>query len=97
MSYSFNVRTADKASVADALAAEFDKVVASQPVHAADREVALATAAAVLGVIAAPGDGQDISVNVSGWLQWTGSGPDNPEAFGGCNVSVSASNVARQA
>ncbi len=66
MSYSFNVRAADKAGARAAVAAELDKVVAQQPIHAADRAQAAAAVDAFLDLIGDPGEGQEVSVSVNG-------------------------------
>jgi|GEM_PF-882312 len=96
MSYSFNVRAASKAEAKVKVAAELDKVVASQPVHSADREQAMATAAAFIDMLADAGDNQDVAVSVNGWLSWTGEQPVDGGFSGAC-VGVSASLAAKQA
>jgi hypothetical protein len=71
MSYSFSIRAATKDEAKAAVAAEFDKVVAAQPIHARDKTVALANAAAVIGLLAddAP-DGFTIGVSLNGYVGW---------------------------
>lgn len=89
MSYGLSVRVASVASVAAAVSAEFDKVEASQPMHLHDRKQATQAATALVGVIGEPGDNQEISVSVSGSLQWRNT-DDGPEITGvGLNVSAS--------
>ena len=66
MSYSFNVRAADKAAARAAVAAELDKVVEAQPLHSIDRIHAEAAADAFLDLIGDPGEGQEVSVSVNG-------------------------------
>lgn len=67
MSYSFNVRAASKAAVVAAASAELDKVVAAQPVHAAERAQAQAAVEAFVGLVAEPeGTDQELSVSVNG-------------------------------
>lgn len=96
MSYSFNIRVASAVLAATAIASKFDEVVASQPVHEKDREVAIATAGAIVGLIGEPAEGQEISISVSGWLQWQHiEGQAAPESFTGCSLTVSASIVAK--
>lgn len=91
MSYSFNVRAADKAAARAAIAAELDKVVDQQPIHAADRDQAEANAAAALDVIPEPGEGQDISVSVNGYVQWRGVlNGEPPATITGVNISATA-------
>lgn len=65
MSYSFHVRTTSKAAAKAAVAAELDKVVASQPVHERDREAAQATADAMIDHLP-DNDTADVSVSVHG-------------------------------
>lgn len=65
MSYSFNVRAADKASARELVAAELAKVVASQPIHEHDIAQAQAAADAFIGLVGEV-DGLEISVSVNG-------------------------------
>jgi hypothetical protein len=85
MSYSFNVAASTKAEAKARISAEFDKVVASQPVHAADRDAAEAAAAAFVDVLADPADGEEIRVSVHGSVGWRTEGE-----FTHSNVGVSA-------
>lgn len=95
MSYSFSVRAADKAAARTAIAAELDKVEAQQPVHAHDRDVAEGAAGEVLDLIPDPeSDAEEVSVTVSGWVQWKGL-LDQGHTITGANVNVSASIVAK--
>ena len=95
MSYSFSVKAASKAEAKAAVAREFDRVVETQPIHARDREAALANANAVIDLLAdqAP-DGHVIAVNCNGYVGWwdalreDGSNPLNQ-----ASVSTSASYV----
>jgi hypothetical protein len=70
MSYSFSARGATKQEAKDAAAAEFDKVVASQPIHAVDRAPALAAVGAFVDMLA--DSPKAIYVSVSGSLGWQG-------------------------
>jgi prefoldin subunit 5 len=98
MSYSFNVRAADKAAARAAVAAEFDKVVEQQPIHEADRAQAEATVEAMLGVIPDAGEGEEVLVSVSGYVQWRGTlGGAAPVTITGANVSVGANVAAKLA
>ena len=65
MSYSFNVRAATKDEVRKNVGAEMDKVVASQPVHAADAKLAHDTVSSFIDLLR-DDDTQDISVSVHG-------------------------------
>jgi hypothetical protein len=87
MSYSFNVRGADKAAARAAAVAELDKVVEQQPIHEADRNLAEKTAGGVLELIGDPADGQEISLSVAGSIYKS----HETEAFGGCSLNVNVS------
>lgn len=93
MSYSFNVRAATLAAAVVAVAAELDKVVAAQPIHAADHSAALETAKAFIGLCAEPGDGQEVSVSVNGYVSRYDRDDD---AFSGASVGVTVGLVAKQ-
>ena len=94
MSYSFQVRGATKAAALTLVAAQLDAVVAFQPVHAADRAQALATAEAFVNLLP-DCDAKDVSVSVNGYVmgQWDKS--DLVE-LSGASVGVSASLVNRE-
>jgi hypothetical protein len=98
MSYSFNVRVASVALAAAAIASKFDEVVTPhQPVHANDRDAAIAAATSMTSFLAEPAEGEEISISVSGWLQWR-AGDGMQEAgheFTGASVNVQASIVAK--
>lgn len=93
MSYSFNVKAANKVDAKTAVAAEFDKVViAIQPVHAHDRAAALANANAAIDLLAEK-EGKDISVSVNGFLSW--SNKESIPEFNSVGISSSAGYVDR--
>lgn len=92
MSYSFSVRGATKAEIIGKVAAEFDKVVASQPVHSADRAHAQACAEAFLGFIPDDPGGQDFYISVSGSVGWNGTLGAHVLTSAGVNVSASLVN-----
>lgn len=69
MSYSFNAQASTKAAAKDAVAAKFDEVTATQPIHARDKAAALANANAVIDLLM-DDDSRDISVSVSGYVGW---------------------------
>lgn len=94
MSYSFNVRAADKADACAKVAAELDKVVASQPIHQADRDPAQAAAEAFTALLGEPREGQEISVSVSGSASKWADGQQT-ETVTGAGVSISASLLAK--
>lgn len=68
MSYSFNVRAVSAAEALVAVNDELDKVVKSQPVHAEDSGEAFATADMFVRKLHEPGEGEEVSVSVSGYL-----------------------------
>lgn len=83
MSYSFGITAATKDEAGVKVEAELAKVVESQPSHAADRQAAQDAAEAFVDVVKDPGEGEQISVWVSGSLQWT-----NDNVFVGASVNV---------
>ena len=96
MSYSFSVRGATKADVINNAAAELDKVVASQPIHAADRAQAQAAAEAFLGIIPGKDDDQDFYLYVSGSVGWKGTLGAADQVLTSASVNVSASLIAKE-
>lgn len=90
MSYSFSARGATRESVIEVVAAELDKVVDAQPIHAADREQAAATVAAFLAIVPDASDAEDYCVYVSGSISYTG-GTGEPDIVRGASVNVGAS------
>lgn len=91
MSYSFSARGATKAEVMQKVAAELDKVVASQTIHAADRAHAQAAAETFLGVVTDPSGSKDFYVSVSGSVSW---GLD--DVITAASVNVSAGLMAKE-
>lgn len=94
MSYSFSAKGNTKAETIAAVAAELDKVVTSQPVHAADRDQALAVATAFVNLLPEDAD-KDVSISVSGSLGWTGTYPAS-HVVSNAQVNVYASLVKRE-
>lgn len=93
MSYSFKVRGATKAEALEAARAEMAKVVEQQPIHAVDREQALAAAELMLAVL--PNDDtRDVAIALSGSVSST----DSPAIRNVRNATVTASvtRVARE-
>lgn len=86
MSYSFTIQAGSKDEARERLASAFDTVVASQPVHVADRDAAQTNAEAVLNVLADPNDEQKISGSVSGYVSWS-----SENHFTSVNISASFS------
>jgi hypothetical protein len=89
MSYSFTVKAADKATAKLAVEAEFDRVVAAQPIHIRDKAAALANASAVIDLLMDVPD-KHISVSVNGYVGWM-LGDDQP--LNSASVSAGASLV----
>lgn len=94
MSYSFNIRAATKAAAKAMVAAELDKVVNSQAVHARDRDQAQAAADAFIDTLDED-DSKDVTVAISGYLsgQWMPDG--GLQIVTGASVSVNASMAAK--
>jgi lipopolysaccharide export system protein LptC len=98
MSYGFTVRAATAAEAKQKVAAELDKVVASQSVHARDRAQAQAAADAFVDLLAQD-DTMDVEVRINGSVGWR-----TPLATGGeaalpltaAAVSVSAYQLPRE-
>lgn len=93
MSYSFSVMAADKAAAKAAVAAKFDEMVASQPVHARDRAAVLANANAVIDLLA-DDDTKDVRVNFNGYVSWTNPASEEP-AFNSVAINCQAGYVDR--
>ena len=93
MSYSFNVRGATRIEVMDKVFAEFDKIVAAQPIHSADRKQAQDAAFSFLGVVPDGKEDQDYYISVSGSLSWDGI---DPQVIKAASVNVNASLIAKQ-
>lgn len=94
MSYSFNVKAADKAAAKEAVAAKFDEmVVAQQPIHARDRAAVLANANTVIDLLA-DDDTKDVSVSCNGYVSWS-TGVEVEPQFNTASVACSASHAAR--
>ncbi len=91
MSYSFTVSGTSKADAVAKVAAEFEQVVASQPVHAADKDAAMNAANAFVGLLQEPAENEVIAVNVYGSLSWQDYSDTAPTIFRSGNVGVSAS------
>lgn len=94
MSYSFSVRAASKLLAKQLVAAEIDKVVASQPVHSTDKSQALAAADIFIDLL--PDDeSQDVTVFMSGYLSGRWDKADLV-SLSNVSVTVTASLVAKQ-
>lgn len=76
MSYSLRIKAATKDLAKQAVADEFDKMVANQPIHARDRAAVLANANAAVDLLA-DDDSQDVVVSFNGYVCW-GAGEAQP-------------------
>jgi hypothetical protein len=98
MSYSFNIRAATAALAIASVGEKFGEIAENQRAHLSDREPVVAVATAMIGLCVEPSEGEELSVTVSGWLQWrAGDGVVAPHEFTGASVSVQASVVAKPA
>jgi hypothetical protein len=70
MSYSFTVTAGNKEDATRQIREQFDAVVVSQPSHAADKEAAVVAAQTFVRLLAEPGEGDEIYVNMYGSLGW---------------------------
>lgn len=89
MSYSFSVTAATKAEAKEKIAEEFDKVLASQPVHQVDRATTQAAAEAFVDMLVDPNEDQQVSVSVNGWVGWRAEG-EFTSASGSVTASITA-------
>ena len=93
MSYSFSVKASTKDEAKAAVAAEFNKVVATQPIHARDKAAALANASAVIDLLSddVPA-GYVIGVSCNGYVGWRENlRDDGSNPLNAASVSSSAS------
>lgn len=74
MSYSFSVLADTKDEAKQKVAEQFDAIVASQPVHEADRSAAQTAINAFIDVVAEPTEAQAVSVAAYGSLSWREEG-----------------------
>lgn len=82
MSYSFNVQAPTKAEAKEKIEAQFDAVLNSQPVHAADLPAARAAAAAFVDVLNEPNEAEQVKVRVNGYVSWRGAADFVSASFG---------------
>lgn len=90
MSYSISVRALTVTAAALAVSAKLDETAEQQPIHESDKAQALAVTEAFLALVRAPGEGEEVSVTVSGWLSKRRA---EDEGLIGASVSVQASIV----
>lgn len=95
MSYSFTVKAADKAAAKAAVEVEFDKVVATQTIHARDRAAVLANASAVIDLLEDNPD-KDITVSCNGSLSWGSPAEGEQVPLTGAGVGCNAYHYGRE-
>ena len=89
MSYAFAVQAATKAEVKEKVAAEFDKILSTQPVHGRERASVLAATDAFIDLLE-DDEAQDIKAMVSGSVNWKGAlEADNAETLPFTQAAVS--------
>lgn len=93
MSYSFNIRAADKAAAKAAVAAEMAKVVETQPDHAVDQAAALAVAGTQIDLLKDEPD-MDVAVSMNGSIGWIAQ--PSAQNLTTASVGVSAYYVMRE-
>lgn len=97
MSYSFSKRGATRAAVLAMVSAQFDEIVAQQPIHAADRAQAQAVAESFLAIVPDADDTQDYYIAMHGSVSYTWNSPDNtPDRILGASLGVTANLVAKE-
>jgi hypothetical protein len=95
MSYSFTARGATAADALAAAAAKFDEVVAQQPIHAQDKEAALAALQGMAGVL--PVDvTKDVALSLNGWVSWQGDVESQTATLSSASVTASVSLVDKE-
>lgn len=95
MSYSFNVKAADKHAAKAAVDVAFSSIVASQPIHERDRAAVRANADAVIDLLA-DDDTKDVSVSCNGHVCWSGDGNLSEVPLNAASISCSAGHVVRE-
>ncbi|CAN7648724.1 hypothetical protein [Paraburkholderia terricola] len=90
MSYSFDFAVATKAEAKERVATELAAVVSVQPVHARDRDAALAAANTFIDMLS-DDDTKDIRVNVHGSVSYPWSADMDVEAVPLSQASVGVS------
>lgn len=88
MSYSITVRAATVALAMAALADKFDaEVVKPQPVHAKDREPALAAAKSFTDLLGPQPEDHEVTITMNGSLGWQGTSTDPDFTWASYGVS----------
>lgn len=75
MSYSFNVRAANRRDALRAACDKFEEVIKVQPMHERDRAAVVANVASALCLLS-DDDTKDIMVSCNGYLSWHHDGDD---------------------
>lgn len=68
MSYSFTLKATSKSEALAAVSSKIDEIVQQQPCHAADRAQVLAAVDAFVVLCPEPGDNEELSVAVNGYV-----------------------------
>jgi hypothetical protein len=71
MSYSYSVKGTTKQEALEAAEAEMDRVVGSQPIHAKDRDQALANVSAAVALLM-DDTTKEVCISANGSLGWDG-------------------------
>lgn len=95
MSYSFNVRAGTLAAALTLAALKFDEIVSTQPVHAKDKDLALANADALGKVLGPQPENVDITISMNGSLSWTGDDKGVDTEFRGAAATAYVGYIAR--
>lgn len=92
MSYSFSAQGSDKASARKAAEEAFDKMVETQPIHAKDKDAAMANLDTVMALVIEDAD-CDVAVHCNGYLSVDADG--KPTDVTGASVASSVSLITR--
>lgn len=96
MSYSISFTVPTKAEAKARVASEMDNIVASQPVHAKDRDPVIAVAGSFIDLLR-DDDSKDVQVQISGYLVYDGYSFDPTPNLTTASVSAIAYSVPRAA
>lgn len=95
MSYSFSAQGSDKASARKAAEEAFDKMVETQPIHAKDKDAAMANLDTVMALVIEDAE-CDVAVHCNGYLSWRSVDADGkPTDVTGASVASSVSLITR--
>jgi hypothetical protein len=93
MSYNFTVRAKSASLALLAVNAQLQAIAAAQPPHKLDHDHILKNAASALGMLAEAGEGQEVVIQLNGYLSgkldWSGTGA--PQEISAASICASAS------